>query len=196
MIVIAGGIGSGKSIVARILRLKGFGVFDCDYEARLIMERDHKVMDAIRNITGDVYSNEGKLDRPRLAQIIFKSPDARNMVNKVVHQAVLEKLRGWIRDDEERNLFVETAIASQSGIAALARRVWWITAPFECRLERIKLRDTRKKSEILKIMEAQAKEEEDIMNLKIPVDVVYNGPEADLLGRVDSLLNQTIETSN
>ena len=38
LIAIVGGIGSGKSVVSRILRLRGFGVFDCDYEARCILE--------------------------------------------------------------------------------------------------------------------------------------------------------------
>lgn len=188
MIVLAGGIGSGKSVVARILRLKGFGVFDCDFEARRLMESDPCVKAALMAAVGsEIYDDSGSLNRKFLASRIFNDPESRRVVNAIVHNAVKDSIRRWILQDRN-NLFVETAIPAQSGIAEMASQIWIVDASVDSRLARVRSRDDRSVEEILKIMDAQAREEEAIFSFH-NVKTIHNNPADSLLTQIDSLLS-------
>lgn len=184
MIVVAGGIGSGKSVVARILRLQGFGVFDCDVEARQLMEQDHALAEEIRRLAGkDVYDPAGRLDRKRLAASIFGDKELREDVNREVHGAVKRRMREWLLEREE-NLFVETAIAAQSGIADEADAIWIVTADRATRMERVKARDTRSREETERIMEIQELEEKALEVSGKPTVRISNNDRDELLSQI------------
>lgn len=188
MIVLAGGIGSGKSVVARILRLEGFGVFDCDLEARALMEGDSHLSEEIMHIAGrGVYIN-GKIDRKALGHAIYSDETVRTAVNAAVHAAVRERIKKW-RNEADKNIFVETAIAGVSGLAALADEVWIMETPEETRIERVKVRDGRPREEILKIMEIQAEEEGRILSAGVPVKRIVNDESKSLLMQIREQLN-------
>lgn len=187
MIVLAGGIGSGKSMVARILRLRGYGVYDCDYEARLLMENDPSLVGSLVETCGEEIYKDGRLDRKKLAKLIFSNPDLRDKINSLVHHAVRDSVRVWLASDPS-NIFVETAIAAQSGLAAEAEGIWWITASFDTRMKRIRERDDRSEAEILRIMEAQSMEAQMINNLSdIPVTEIVNDHNTSLLEIINDL---------
>lgn len=64
-IAITGGIGSGKSVVSRIIRVLGYPVYDCDTEARLIMDSDPAISQRIADeISADAIGCDGRIDRP------------------------------------------------------------------------------------------------------------------------------------
>ncbi len=92
LIGITGGIGSGKSVVSRILRLNGEMVYDCDTEARRIMETDEAVIGQLRALLGEeAYTSDGHLNKPHVARI-FTDATLRNAVNAIVHAAVRHDL--------------------------------------------------------------------------------------------------------
>ena len=162
MIVLTGGIGSGKSVVARILRLKGFGVFDCDYEARRLMHDDGRLKDEIMEVTGsDVYDGEGNLKRKTLGDRIFGDESLRGKVNRAVHESVRRRMKEWLAENDA-NIFVETAIAHESGIAAEGEAIWCVTASEKTRVKRVKARDERDGEEIERIIKIQANEEREL----------------------------------
>ena len=188
MIVLAGGIGSGKSVVARILRLKGFGVFDFDYEARLLMENDSELKEALKEIAGkDIYDHAGHIDRKKLASIIFCGESLRKKVNREVHAAVRAEIERWLGEDNT-NIFVETAIASESGIAKNAEMIWMIEASDETRLSRVMHRDEREEKQIRSIMALQKEEERCLEELGVRVVRISNDEDDRLLKEVESLL--------
>lgn len=188
MIVLAGGIGSGKSVVARTLRLKGFGVFDCDREAKFLMENEADLIATLNEITEDqAYDSSGRLDKKKLSQLLFENSAIRSEVNKAVHAAVINRLRNWLKESS-RNMFVETAIAAESGIAAMAKEIWLVVASPLTRMERVRLRDTRPDEQILKIMETQAREEEKLYSTGVEIKKIFNDPEGHLLERINELL--------
>ena len=184
MIVLAGGIGSGKSVAARILRSIGYGVFDCDYEAALLMNTDSVIREEIKDVAGeDVYAADFLLDRKLLAARIFSDSGLRRKVNEIVHAAVRKAIERWLKLDE-RNIFVETAIAAESGIAASADEIWIVEAPLETRIERVASRDSRPREEIMNIIKAQEKEYESLMDSGVPVTVIQNGDSDSLLSEI------------
>lgn len=187
MIVLAGGIGSGKSVVARILRLKGFGVFDCDREARELMEGNSELVKIIKNTAGeDVYLESGVLNRRLLATRLFADWELRNSINTAVHSAVKERIRVW-QKEKETNIFVETAIAAESGIAEMAEEIWLLEASPETRMDRVCRRDGRCETEIMKIMSAQENEEERLKAGKVKVRRILNNPSDRLLAELGAI---------
>lgn len=195
MILLSGGIGSGKSIVARILRLKGFGVFDCDYMAKLTMNNDLAIQEKIKIIAReDVYIN-GVLDRKKLASIIFSDSEKRAKVNAVIHHEIKEIIKSWLKESPD-NIFVETAIPVESGLIDLAEEVWYVEASEKVRIERTKARDHRTEDEIRRIMESQKKEKEGIEESKKPFSIISNDPDDFLLDRIGTMLENRLTHIN
>lgn len=193
MIVLAGGIGSGKSIVARILRLKGYGVFDCDLEARNLMENDPSLRDKLCDLAGkDIYTSAGKLDRSLLASRLFGDISLRKKINHAVHSAVRTLIECWL-EESCFNIFVETAIPAESGIADCADMVWMVEASAETKMARVKNRDNRSEGEIKRIMDAQAFEEGMLKEKGILTLYLSNNEGDTILNRIDLLLQKHVE---
>lgn len=197
MNVLTGGIGSGKSVVARLLRLRGFGVYDCDFRARRLMESSSELKHKIQAIAGEeVYDQNGKLQRKLLGSLIFSDPEIRQKINALVHEAVRNDIAEWTKLKEE-NIFVETAIAAQSGLADLADQVWVVDASLQDRIERVSCRDNRCEDEILKIIKAQEKEEEALIDKGIEILRIRNNPTDFLMDQIDeALLSKKVNNKN
>lgn len=157
MIGIAGGIGSGKSLVSRILRLWGHTVFDCDFKAKILMDRNNRIKEAIcREISSDVTDGETPIDRKLLSSIVFNDEYYRRRLNNIVHEAVREEIE-LVRKKlpEDRPLFVESAILAESGIADRCRFIIVVEAPEEVKIRRVMERNSCDKDEVKARIEAQ-----------------------------------------
>ncbi len=150
VIGIAGGIGSGKSVVSRVLRLNGVPVYDCDHEAKRLMEEpEGRIRKELVALFGpDIYKEDGRLDRMRLAEEIFGSAKSLLRVNELVHGEVRLDAERFIQAHAMREegspdsgsrpqvVGVESAILESSGLALICDEVWEVTAPEEVRVER------------------------------------------------------------
>lgn len=136
---LTGGIGAGKSVVARILREKGFEVYDCDREAKLLMEHSEYIVASLSERFGDgCYHSDGRLNRPFLSDRIFSSEEERLWLNALIHEAVRNDICRRI-DQEEKGrevLFVESAILHTSRLDLSCDSVWLVTAPESLRFTR------------------------------------------------------------
>lgn len=144
LIAITGGIGSGKSVVSRILSAMGYEVYDCDSRARMIVGGSRKILSEIaERISDDVVGEDWTLDRRALAAIVFADSVKLGILNEITHGAVRRDLASWRTSHEvcRRTLFVETAILYQSGLDKMVDRVWEVTAPMETRIMRVMSRD-------------------------------------------------------
>lgn len=137
-IAITGGIGSGKSYVCRILEKQGIRVYDCDAEAKRLMRTDAELQAGLKQLVGEeVYSADGILQKPVLAQFILTSEANKQAVNDVVHPAVA-------RDFEQSDCeWMESAILFDSGFNRRTHfdKVVCVSAPVAVRLQRIMQRD-------------------------------------------------------
>ena len=137
-IAITGGIGSGKSYVCRILEKQGIRVYDCDAEAKRLMRTDAELQTGLKQLVGEeVYSADGILQKPVLAQFILTSEANKQAVNDVVHPAVA-------RDFEQSDCeWMESAILFDSGFDRRTHfdKVVCVSAPVAVRLQRIMQRD-------------------------------------------------------
>ena len=191
---ITGGIGSGKSVVSRILRLKGHKVYDCDFEARSLMDESEDIKRRIaRDISEDTLCTDSdgvtRIDRRALADIVFADENARLRLNGIVHESVREDVRR--RASECGGVFfVESAILAESHLAEICDRIWLIKASEsesdrETRIGRVMLRDgcTRERAEARIV--SQLREEEMIKEYSYKTEVIDNSGAAELLPQIE-----------
>lgn len=143
MIGITGGIGSGKSTIARDLAKRGFVVYDCDREAKRIIAENKEVQQAIIDLLG----KEAFIHTPYtihrtpiyntqyVAQRVFNNPSLLAQLNAIIHPAVGADIL------EKKPDFVESAILYESGLDKLCDKVIVIDAPEDIRIARTIARD-------------------------------------------------------
>lgn len=182
-IAITGGIGSGKSYVCRILEKQGIRVYDCDAEAKRLMRTDAELQAGLKKLVGkEVYSADGILQKPVLAQFILSSEANKQAVNDVVHPAVA-------RDFEQSNCeWMESAILFDSGFNRRTHfdKVVCVSAPVAVRLQRIMQRDHISQEKAQQWIDAVMPQEELIA--RSDYEIVNDGV-SDVEAQVVHLLN-------
>ena len=168
IIGITGGIGSGKSTIARELSRRGFAVYDCDREAKRLIAENKDVQAAIIQLLGpeafrEVPSDQVPSDQvpsdqvpsdqvpstkvyntAYVAQRVFADPALLQALNAIIHPAVKEdilSLPSTGRLGGASVLFIESAILFEAGIDSLCDMIVLVDAPEDIRLERTLLRD-------------------------------------------------------
>lgn len=186
LIAITGGIGSGKSVVSRILKVMGYAVYDTDTQARRLMNQSADVKARLVACFGpEIYHNyDGLLNAHRLSQIVFGNDEALSCLNGIVHPAVRRDLRQWAGRCQSRYAFVETALLYESRLCDIVDSIWKVTAPLTTRVQRVMARNGLTEAEVLARIEAQTAE--DRVNEKTHI-IVNDGIEA-LLPQVMRLL--------
>ena len=156
---ITGGIGSGKSYVARRLEEKfSVPVYDCDSRAKALMATDGTIREGLVRMFGDEVYENGALNRPMLAARIFGHPQHLATVNALVHPRVRQDFESWADGRAERIVAVESAILFSSGMDRLVDFVIGVTAPEPIRLERVLSRDGCTPQQALARMQSQQHE--------------------------------------
>lgn len=156
LIALTGGIGAGKSVVARLLRTMGYAVFDCDIEARMLMDGDDDIKARIgTEIAAEAIDGQGAIDRARLSEIVFADAGKLARLNAIVHGAVKERLARWCERQKRRPVFVETAILYQSGLNRMVDAEWRVEAPAEIRVARVMARNGISREQVMARIEAQ-----------------------------------------
>lgn len=184
-IAITGGIGAGKSVVQSILKALGHEVYDCDLRAKMLMDSDIRILNAIGErvcpeaVTGD------SLDRKKLAERVFNDKVALAVLNEIVHKEVVRDFREW--SATRVPAFVETAILCTSGLDREVDEIWEVTAPEAVRVERVKKRNPGlTESQILSRIEAQRDEQEVLSG--VPTKKIPNDGLTPILPRIEELL--------
>jgi dephospho-CoA kinase len=142
---LTGGIASGKSAVATILRELGFPVLDADSISHKLMEPGQTAHDEILQAFGaDLSDASGRIDRHKLAAIVFADPSKLAKLNSILHprvdQIIFDQLDAWQKSGAHSAAFVEAALLIEAGMAPRLDGlvVAWCTP--EQQLERLRAR--------------------------------------------------------
>lgn len=190
VIGITGGIGAGKSVVSRILRLMGYPVYDCDTEAKRIMKEDLQVITDLKRILGEsIYDERGELDKAKMSSAIFSDSEIRARINKVVHTAVKSDFINWARGFDSP-VFIESAILNTGKLDCLCSEIWLIDAPLGIRIDRIRKRNGLSDEAIIKRIGSQEKEFDALPKEK--VKTIDNGGIKPLIDQILLLLGITV----
>lgn len=164
LIAITGGIGSGKSVVARMVQVMGYQVYDCDSKAKSLMVNDEDVKQQLVEVFGaEVYQADGTLNRQHLSALAFADADALSRLNNIVHPATARDMMRWAEEQAstgQNMAFVETAILRTAGLERFVDGVWHVTAPTDIRINRVMARSGLTAEQVRDRMAAQMVEEE------------------------------------
>jgi len=182
---ITGGIGSGKSIVARYLEIRGYPVFYSDSAAKKLMEHDSAMRKVIIELFGEAAFTPTGLNRAHLASCIFTNPNLKRQLESLVHPAVRNAFKSWAEKQHTTLVFNEAAILFETGGEQYLDEVWLVVSPEEIRLKRIASRDGHALEQIRERMNSQWSDER-----KIPLasHVIYNDEHQSILLQLEKLL--------
>lgn len=187
LIAVTGGIGSGKSVVCRMLHELGYRVYDCDSRAKELMDSSDSIKKSIAcSISEEVITDAG-IDRSRLSEIVFNDIEKLAVLNGIVHRHVLDDICRWSYESTDKVAFIETAILYQSGLDGMVHRVWDVIAPIDLRVRRVMKRNGLDEASVL----ARIRSQESFVpeNMHPRVDNIINDDVAPLLPRIEMLLS-------
>lgn len=183
---ITGGIGSGKSVVSKLLQLMGVPVYIADVESKRLTETDPDIRAALISLLGDEVYQDGKLNRPLLASYIFGNKDNLAMVNGIIHPRIKDDFRRWVQSHSSYPIVgIEAAILIEAGFTEDVDQVVLVYAPQEIRLRRAVSRDACAAEQIQQRMRNQMLDEDKIV---FAHHIIYNDEKQALIPQLGALI--------
>lgn len=190
---ITGGIGSGKSVVCQVFNTLGIPVFDADAAARFLMEQDTTLVAGIKQLLGDDVYDNGILQRPKIAALVFANPEKLQALNALVHPATIAYGQQWMETQTSPYVLKEAAIFFESGSYKDMDIMIGVYAPAALRIARAMKRSGASHTEIEQRMAQQMNEEEKMKRCDY---VITNDEQTAIIPQVLSLHNTLLQRSN
>lgn len=181
---LTGGIGSGKTTVARVFETMGIPVYYADDAAKRLMNNDPALKKALIDLFGELCYKDGTLNRPYLASLVFQDPQKREQLNQLVHPATIADANDWLSKQNAVYALREAALLFESGAAEGLDYVIGVSAPTAIRIKRVMQRDQLSEEDVKKRMATQL---QDTIKLKLCDFVIINDDRVALLPQVLSL---------
>ena len=196
LVAITGGIGCGKSVVARMVRVMGYKVYDCDSRAKALMTDSPAVRQQLEQAFGkDTFLSDGTLNRQHLSAVAFADADALARLNSIVHPATANDMLQWAQEQSTqgaRVAFVETALLRTAGLDRVVDQVWHVTAPAQERITRVMARSGLTAQQVEDRIKAQIDED----RIADGESVINNDGDTALTPQVMHLLSELENTNN
>jgi dephospho-CoA kinase len=171
IIGLTGGIGSGKSTVAKIFSVLGIPVYDADSAARKLMEEHPVIMEKVLQYFGTEAYRNGILNRAFIAGIVFNQPEKLEWLNALVHPFTIADAAEWASKQQAPYVIKEAALMFESASFHHTDAVIGVSAPEALRIHRVVQRDGISREAVLKRMERQLPES---MKMKLCDYVIQN----------------------
>lgn len=157
---ITGGIGSGKSVVSKILSLLNIPIYLSDDEAKHLTATDETIRRELTDLLGDELYQGGILNKQKLANYLFASSENSENVNAIIHPQVKQDFRRWCtRHSSSPFVAMESAILFESGFDSEVDVVVMVYAPQEVRIQRAMMRDAASRKQIEQRIQNQMDDE-------------------------------------
>ncbi|MCH5174493.1 MAG: dephospho-CoA kinase [Prevotellaceae bacterium] len=194
---VTGGIGSGKTFVCNRLKDRGIPVYNCDDEAKRLMQEDPNIREQLCSLVGNRAYINGCLNKPAIAEFLFASPDNGKKINGIVHPAVKRDFIKWAEQQGRHHIgggstatstpivAQECALLFEAGFQDTVDAVITVHAPIEVRMERAMRRDNATRQQIEARMLQQLDDEEKISRADYSI---INDGKADIEQQIDNIL--------
>lgn len=179
IIGLTGGIGSGKTTVAKFLEEMGFPVYNSDFWAKELVNVEEDLKLKITALLGEKsYDENGFYNRKYVSEIVFNDEEILLKLNSLIHPAVKIHFEKWVSEQNTEFVFKETALLFELKLNESCYKSILVTADDNCRLKRVMDRDGKTYREIEAVMKKQMPEKD---KLKLADYVIYNNEGLDEL---------------
>lgn len=168
---LTGGIGSGKTTVAKLFETLGIPVYYADDRTKQLMNTDEDIKASISKHFGEDVYKHGELDRKYLASIVFNNKEKLELLNSLTHPFTIRDAEKWMREQTSPYAIKEAALLFESGAAEQLDKIIGVYAPQHVRVQRVMKRDRLPVEEVMKRISRQIDEE---MKMKLCDMVIIN----------------------
>ena len=189
---LTGGLGSGKSTVAKIFEVLGIPVYYADAEAKRIMNEDPQLKAEIINHFGQEAYIDNRLNRTYISSIVFNNKDKLSLLNSIVHPATIRDSKEWINKQTTPYAIKEAALIFESGSQESLDYVIGVSAPAHLRMQRAMHRDNMTRGQVQQRMSKQI---EEVIKMHLCDFIIYNDEVKPVIPQVLALHKKLIALS-
>lgn len=189
---LTGGIGSGKTTVAKIFETLNIPVYYADDAAKRLLNTNEKLKADVIQHFGEAAYQDGELDRKYLAGIVFNNKEKLDLLNSLTHPITIRDAEEWMNRQQSPYVIKEAALLFESGAAEKLDYIIGVYAPQHIRIKRVMERDQLNTDEVLKRISRQIDEE---MKMKLCNFVIKNSEEQLILPQVIALHEKLLTMS-
>lgn len=156
---LTGGIGSGKSTVARIFETLGIPVYYADDASKRLMNENEELRKSIQQHFGKETYTDRLLNRKYLSSLVFNNPEKLALLNSIVHPVTIKDAENWMQQQTTPYAIKEAALIFESGSQEYLDKVIGVYAPKTIRINRVMQRDNATREDVIARMNKQINEE-------------------------------------
>ena len=186
---ITGGIGSGKSVVSKLLRIMDVPVYDSDTESKRLTVQDATIRQQLIDWVGpSVYLADGSLNKPYFASCVFSSSENASKANAIIHPVVKRDFLEWAERQEQAGhqlCAIESAILYEAKFEDVVEAVIMVSASLDTRIQRTMQRDGASYEVVMERIKRQMDDAEKIQKADF---VVYNEEDRPLIPQLSEII--------
>ena len=192
LIGLTGGIGSGKTTVAKIIEENGFAVYNSDIRAKELVNESAYLRTEIKSFLGEkAYDGTGIYDTKYVSGKVFADLQLLEKLNKTIHPAVREDFEYWKSLQNAKIIFKETALLFELEIDKQCDKSLLVTAEDNIRIKRVMDRDSKTYREVETILEKQMPEKDKIRKADF---IIYNNSDLEeLRNETEKVLQEILD---
>jgi dephospho-CoA kinase len=190
---LTGGIGSGKTTVAKVFEVLGIPVYYADDAAKRLMNEDEQLKQQLIQHFGEATYTNGVLNRTHLSSIVFQNKEQLERLNSLVHPATIADAAKWFNNQSAPYVIKEAALLFESGTADGLDKVIGVWAPATIRIKRVMDRDKVTAEEVKRRMNNQI---EETIKMRLCDFIIENNEQQLVTTQVLELHEQLLQLAN
>jgi dephospho-CoA kinase len=159
---LTGGIGSGKSLVAKVFEMLGCAVFNSDEAAKEVYFEQEVKQEVVKLLGAEAYESDRKLNKAYISGKIFSDTALLHRLNGIIHPSVKKRFLAFSENNKGKIVIKESALLFEAGLHKEVDKVILVTAKDELRIDRVMMRDGLSRQEVMLKMKSQLTQEEKI----------------------------------
>lgn len=190
---LTGGIGSGKTTVAKVFELLGVPVYYADAASKGLYTSDAELMENVKKHFGEAVYSGNTLNKNVLAALVFKDPQKLDLLNSLVHPPTIRHAEAWMSQQTAPYIIKEAALLFESGSVSGLDYVIGVYTPKHLRLKRVMDRDGLSREEVINRMNRQIDE---TIKMRLCDFVIQNNEQELILPQVLELHQHFLTLAN
>ncbi len=178
-IALTGGIACGKSSVSQIFKKLGVPIIDLDVLARTVVEpKSQGLIELVAHFGEGILNNDKALNRQALRQQLFENSENQQIIEKILHPKILEKMQTDIKKLNTQIVIVEVPLLVEQNLSPLFDRAIVVDCSEKNQLKRLLKRENMDEKLAKSMISTQASREQRLaLNKELPTDVIENNSE-------------------